>query len=378
MNFSALREYQNSLFDYGIAGNDLIVCREGKPLYRHMTGMQDIENGIPVTEDTIFRMFSMTKPITCTGAMMLYEKGAFLLDDTLGEYMPEFLQMNVKTEDGGIRKANNPIRIIDLFTMSAGFNYNFNSPAFKEAMKATPDFSLQDLVSALSEEPLEFEPGSHYLYSFAHDVLGALIERLTGKTLGNYLSESIFSPLGMKSARFHLTAGQLPRLARTYPFEKGVHPSKALPEDFSPVSFSPRFESGGGGLSMTVNDYVKFANALCLGGKCPETGARLLSGGMIDAMRENQLDEVRLKEFSSGAGKAGYGYGLGVRTLLSKGRSGSAGCLGEFGWAGMCGTYLLIDPEKKLTVVYAQASLPGTNAFVHKRIRNLVYRAIED
>lgn len=342
-----------------------------------MTGWADMEGGVPVTEDTIFQMYSMTKPITCTAALILYERGKFLLEEPVSDYLPEFKEMHVKTENG-IVPCKNPVRIIDLFTMSSGLNYDFQSPALAKLYDSKPNFTARDAVKALASEPLEFEPGEHYLYSFSHDVLGVLIEEISGKTLGKFFRDEIFDPLHMDSASFRLTEKMLPHFARTYPFVKGEPPKKALPIKSSPLFISDTFESGGGGLMMTVNDYMKFADCMTNRGKCPKTGARLLSGGMVDAMRENQLDENRLKSFRSTPARYGYGYGLGVRTLMSKGQSGSAGAAGEFGWGGMCGTYLLMDPQNRLSIVYAMAASPSPNTEIQRRLRNIVYRAIEE
>jgi len=320
----------------------------------------------------------MTKPVTCVSALSLYEEGRFLMTDPLSDFLPEFSEMQVKNEKTGqTAKAKNAVTMHHLFTMTGGFNYNYQTDSFKEAIKENPNFNNRDLARALAKTPLDFEPGTHYQYSLGHDVLAAAIESMEEKRLGEIMNERIFAPLGIKSAVFHPDSAQRENLALTYAFEKGKPAKTVFPLDDMPMSVSCEYESGGGGLFMTLDDYARFANALCMGGKSPDTGKRILSSGIVHAMAENQLCEVPLSDFRRDSSKAGYGYGLGVRTLMSPAESVSAGAKGEFGWSGMAGTYLLIDPEYKLVIVYCQSALPAANSIIHRRIRNLVYAALE-
>ena len=378
MNFDKLHSYQSSLISFGLSGTDIGVYVDGKSIYREAVGYRDIKNRKKFDENTLFAMYSMTKPITCSSALSLYEEGRFLMSDPLSDFLPEFSEMKVKNKaTNETEKAKKAVTMHHLFTMTGGFNYNYQSDSLKKALQENPDFNNRDLARALAAEPLDFEPGTHFQYSLGHDVLAAAIESMEGKRLSEIMRERIFEPLGIKSAVFHPNAEQNENLALTYAFEQGKTAETELCVDELPLFSSKEYESGGGGLHMTLDDYARFANTLCMGGKSPDTGKRILSSGIVRAMAENQLSEFPLKDFRENPARAGYGYGLGVRTLMSPAESVSAGEKGEFGWSGMAGTYLLIDPEKKLVIVYCQSALPAANHIIHRRVRNLVYAALE-
>lgn len=378
MKFDRLSAFQKSLVPFGLSGSDLGVYLNGKCIYREQSGYADVSGKRSFTSDTLFPMYSMTKPVTCACALSMYEDGLFLMDDKLSDYLPEFSAPCVKAPSGEEHTlAQNAIKLKHLFTMSAGFNYNYNSPAILELFGKNKRFTARELANALSKAPLDFEPGTRFQYSFCHDVLGVVLECIENKRLSSIMNERIFEPLQMKSACFHPNEEQKQRLALTYPFEKGVPARNALKYEETILGMCENCESGGAGLFMTLDDYAKFANALAMGGVSPDTGKRILSSGVVRAMAENQLNEIQLNDFRKNTARAGYGYGYGVRTLMSPGESMSAGSAGEFGWSGMAGTYLLIDPKKKLVIVYCQSSIPAANGYLHRRIRNLVYSAIE-
>ena len=384
MDFTKTTNFMDSLSTYGIPGADLAVFIEGKEVYRYFTGYADVESQIPVAPDTLFPIYSMTKVITCAAALRLFEEGRFLLNDPLADYMPEFKKMTVRLTRGNgsmvEEPARNPIRIADLFTMSSGYTYDTSGyAAFTKRNKS--NFSLKEMASALAKAPLCFEPGTRWNYGFSHDILGALIETLSGKTLGEYFYENIFAPLGMTETSFKVKKEKHYRLATCYTYnaKERTHAKTDValplaylnPSSVYYLSDDYALEMPGGGLISTVDDYAKFANALCAGGTA-ENGYRLLSKATIELMRTNHLDDIRMRDYDW-VSHEGYGYGLGVRTLVDRAAGGINSSIGEFGWAGLAGTYVLIDPARRLTYVYAQQVFPSYEEIIAPRLKNVVY-----
>ena len=374
MDFSRVERFLESLSDVGIAGAELSIYLKGNEVFRHRTGFADLESQTPIKEDTLYAIWSMTKVIACTAALRLFEEGRFLLTDSLYEYLPEFKDMTYrKTRANGavdIVACTRPIRILDLFTMSSGLTYNFSDELINAA-KTAKNTGLLEFISALSKEPLYFEPGTRWHYGLSHDVLGALIEVLSGKTFGEYLHENIFEPLGMDDTFFGLFTPdeKKGRIASAYGFDESTRKHKKV--DQIPMPGDWRFESGGGGLISGVDDYAKFANALCAGGTA-SNGYRLLGKATVDLMRTNHLDNTRMCDYNW-EHHSGYGYGLGVRTMVDRAAGGSNSSTGEFGWSGMMGTYVLMDPSADLTYVYAQQLVPSKEEYVAPRLRNVIY-----
>jgi len=375
MDFTKVTGFMESLQNAGIPGTDLAIYIKGKEVYRKQTGYADLESKTPIKPDTLYPVYSMTKVITCVSALRLYEEGLFTLNDPLYNYIPEFKTMNVKTVQSKgvvqVEPAKNPIRIVDLFTMSSGITYNFTPECEKMAKRTKGNYTLKEFVKALSKDTLFFEPGTQFHYSFSHDVLGYLIEVISGKTLGEYFKENIFKPLGMKDTFFKLPKDKEKRMVSCYEYDektKKHNKHKTLPLRFD---LDNKFESPGGGLISTIDDYAIFANALCAGGTAANK-YRVISNPTIELMRTNHLDETRIKDYDW-EHHSGYGYGLGVRTMVDKAAGGSNSSIGEFGWSGMAGTFVLIDPAFDLTYVYAQQLLPSREEYVAPRLRNVIY-----
>ena len=380
MDFSALNEYLGTLAgSRGLAGFDCMVRVGGKEVFRRMEGFADREARRPIAADTIYRMFSMTKPITCTAALQLYERGKFLMTDPVADYLPEFREMSVRTTENGrttVRPAKRPITIQNLFTMSAGLTYDLQSPSLQELYRRSGmNYTTREFVRALAGEPLIYDPGEHWAYSLAHDVLAALIEELSGLPFEEYLRRNLFEPLGMRDAHFFVPPEKMNRVAYRYGCAPGKEPVREAYEN--PYQASPNYRAGGAGLSCTLDDYARFADALCRGGRCEETGARILGSATVRLMRTNHLSEQQMRDFTW-IQYAGYGYGLGVRTMAAREKGGCLGGLGEFGWGGAAGTYALIDPEYDLVMLFGQQSTPAGEDFIQPRIRNILYRCLED
>lgn len=379
MNFEVLTNFLDTLPKRGIPGVDCAIYYKNKSVYRHSAGYADVKSRRPITSDDLYYLYSATKVITCTAALQLFEKGRFLMTDPLYEYLPEFRDMDVrhKLSDGHIEKrpALNSIKVQDLFTMSAGLTYNINSEWINAVkIKTEGRCPTRQTVEAISKEPLMFEPGTHWNYSLCHDVLGALIEVISGQSFSNYLREHIFEPVGMKDTGFSVSDDKLGRIATKYCFNDKLKIAEETPAD-NIYKIGTEYESGGAGLISSVDDYILFANALCNNGRTI-MGEKILSKCTIDLMRTNHLSDVALWDFNW-VQMSGYGYGLGVRTMINKALGGSVSSIGEFGWGGAAGAYVLIDPECELTVFYAQHLLNSMEPFVHPRIRNIVYLCLD-
>ena len=381
ISFDDLKAYQDSLQKYGVAGNDLAVYVNFKPVYRYMTGWQNMEERRQITKDTVYKMYSMTKPVAVTAAMQLYECGLFQLDDELSRYLPEFTNMQVyeKSAVGTTRivPAKEPIRIRHLFEMTAGFDYSKDSEEMKQWIsQANSNHTLADFTKLLARLPLQFEPGTHWLYGTSHDVLARFVEVLTGMTIGEYMKKYIFDPIGMTSATFHMTAEQERNLCVHY--KLGANGNLERETNYVSMYCGPRMEGGGAGLVMTVDDYAKFTAMLTNRGVA-ENGERILAGATVDLIRTNRLTAGLLEDYVNVFPScAGYGYGLGVRTLIDRAQNGALSPLGEFGWSGALGTYMSADPTNKVAFVHAmQATKDENRPRIRKAIQNLVYAALE-
>ncbi len=334
--------------EYGLPGYDCTVWQHGQEIYRHSAGFADVENQKPYTRDTLLHLYSNTKVIACTAALQLWEKGLFQLDDPISKYFPEMAAMQVQTENGLV-PANREIVIQDLFTMTAGIGDggDYQEMGMQFYMETGGACPIVELPKFLARTPLKFHPGEGYCYGICHEVLAALIVKLTGKGFGEYLQENIFAPLGMTNTAFNPANCVSRELVPQYSYENGQLKNLGDTNILIPPILS---ESASGGLVSTADDYMKFQEAM--------RKNLLLKPETVDIMRANKL---------SGAAWEGYGYtenlgyGLGVRTP-------KAG-VGPYGWGGAAGTLGLIDPEHELTAFYAQQffgtrDIQGSNEWV--------------
>ncbi|OPJ57905.1 serine hydrolase domain-containing protein [Clostridium oryzae] len=384
-SFKSLDELLKSFCEDGPAGASCIVNQDGNTLYEGYFGYADLENRMAIDEDTIFRIFSMTKVITCTAALMLYERGKFLLTDPIEEYLPEFKNPKVyRYSPRGelfVSPASRPLTIKDFFNMTTGLTYEGDIiptakdiAKIREEMDAEGKYSIRDFVKRIAEVPLSFDPGTHWQYSLNHDVLGAFIEVLSGKSFGEFLEEEIFKPLGMKNTSFRIPEEKKDRLSVLY--------GKNEQGKLMPITDMDAFyqedailESGGAGLLSTLGDYSKFAQMLAFGGEYE--GARILGRKTIELMSTNHLNDELLKDFRSTPYQAGYGYGLGVRVMIDRADGGCNGSIGEFGWCGMAGTWMMVDPKEKLSAVYMHQLFPNMEWYCHPRVRAAIYGALK-
>ena len=367
----------------GPSGCACSVSVNGKLEYDAYIGYADLESKKPIEVDTIYRLYSMSKVVTCAAALMLYERGLYLLNDPLEEYMPEFKDMNVCRYKGNnefyFSPAKNKIKVKDLFCMSSGLTYPGerleSSKQVGSAIKKLSEkgkYDVRQLSKALGGTALAFEPGTHWKYGLSHDVLGAFIEVLSGKTFGQFLQDEIFKPLGMKDTSFRISESNKKRLATWYNRKETGSLVPILDQD-EHIHPDATYESGGGGLLSTLADYSKFAQTLACGGEL--NGVRILGRKTIDLMSTNHLNPTQLADFDWPY-HAGYGYGLGVRVMMDPPAGGSNGSLGEFGWCGYTGTWVLIDPKESLSAVYMQQMFPNFEEYHQPRMRSVIYGAL--
>ncbi|MDR2370499.1 MAG: beta-lactamase family protein [Treponema sp.] len=372
------------------AGVGGLIIRHGIAAYRKSFGMQDIENRIPMQNDSIYRIYSMSKTFTVTAAMTLYEKGLFKLSDPIADFLPAFRELKTAESDerGAVTivPAKGPITFEHLFTMTSGVPYpgteSYSARIMAEIQgKAAADaakgkhWTSAQMIDAAATAPLCFHPGERWLYGFSHDILGRLIEVISGKSLGEYLAETIFKPLGLKDTAFYVPPEKQARLAKVYsPTDAGLKEVQGLTADPA-VTHPPAFESGGGGLASTLDDVGRFGSMLLNAGKLD--GERILSRKTVELIRRNHVPEAYIRKFGFPA-MAGYGYGLGVRTMLNTAGAGLNGSEGEWAWDGMLGTWYCIDPAEDLTAVFLVQRLPGGNEDLPRRFAQTVYAAIDD
>lgn len=372
-SFEKLTAYMDKLGEYSIPARDVVVWQNHKPIYRHMSGFSDAAGKKPVSAEDIYLLYSSTKLLTCVGALRLVEKGRLKLEDKVSAYLPEYGEVTVK--DGDIvRPAKTQMTVKDLFTMCGGLSYDRGVPSLL-AVKGDKTATTRDVVRLFVEEPLLFDPSTHFEYSLCHDVLAAVVEVAAGKTFGEYLREELFLPLGMQNASFHLT--QEMRAHRTTPYiynekEKKLYVDQAG----NAFQLSEQYESGGAGIYCTVDEYIKFADALACGGTA-WNGYQVLQPETVMQFGKNQLNEQQLKDFVMKTGHFGHGYGLGVSVLLDRKPRHFTCPEGIFGWGGAAGTRVFIDPENHISVFYAQEVLNTVcetyETHPHNRIINLVY-----
>ncbi|MCL6658717.1 MULTISPECIES: serine hydrolase domain-containing protein [Paenibacillus] len=377
MDFKPLASFIDRITSWRIPWAEVLVMHRNDTVFHYRNGYANLEEKTPIGDGAIFNLYSMTKIMTCVAGLQLVERGEMLLSDPLSDYLPEYADMTVKKTmaNGEIRleKATRAITVRDLFTMTAGFSYDVGSPSIQEAVKRTDGtLPTRDFARALAKEPLLFEPGTHWNYSMCHDVLGALIEVVSGKSFGTYLRDEITGPLGMSDTAFNLNDEQQKRLIPQYAYNDELE--KAVRMDGNGFRVGTELESGGAGLLSTVSDYARFLNALTGLGTSPE-GVRILSQASVELMRTDHLNEMTRGDYSWDH-MYGYGYGLGVRTHISKAGSGSLSPLGEFGWSGAAGCMAIIDPDSELTVMYAQHLLNSQEPYVQRRLRNVVYSCL--
>jgi CubicO group peptidase (beta-lactamase class C family) len=371
-----------------LAGITTVVARHGQIVQQMEYGYADVATQKPMQKDTIFRIYSMTKPITGVAMMMLYEEGKWKPSDPIAKYIPEFKDLKVFTgvdTDGKPQLAapNHAPTMGELMSHTAGFTYGFfgNTPVDKlyaQANVLAAD-SLQDFINRVSTLPLLYQPGEGWVYSVSVDIQGYLVEKLSGKPFPDFLRERIFEPLKMNDTGFFVPESKLSRLATIY--QPGPQGLTATPRDPN-VSTAPKLPSGGGGLYSTTGDYLRFTQMLLNGGVLE--GARLLAPSSIDLMRTNRVPEAVQAANKFGIGnyrmQPGMGFGFDFAIYEDPAKIGSTTGQGTFLWDGLAGTWFWIDPTNDVLFVGMIQRLPGASAGmnIEDLSRALTFQALVD
>jgi CubicO group peptidase (beta-lactamase class C family) len=376
--------------DGRLPGWSLVIGRAGRVAHVARYGRRDVEADLPVEHDTVFRIYSMTKPITSVAAMMLYEQGGFELTDPIERYLPEFADTRVYASGSDLRPvtvpATEPIRVWHLLTHTAGLTYGFHRMTPVDAMYrargyewgAPADTDLAGAVRAWAGLPLQFQPGSEWNYSVATDVLGRLVEVASGEPLDVFFRDRILGPLGMSDTSFD-AAGRTDRLAALYTPRPGG--GLVRNDTLGATCVNPSWLSGGGGLVSTLRDYHRFTRFLLGGGELD--GVRLLGSRTLRYMTRNHLpggadiDTFGRPVFAE-APLAGVGFGLGFAVVLDPAVTHVLGTAGEFNWGGAASTAFWVDPVEEITGVFLTQLLPSSTYPIRSQLKQLVYAALVD
>lgn len=382
MNFEPLKDFlDNCLPMLGVPGSDTVIYKGRNEVFRYQSGYENLSKKTPVNPYALYHMYSVTKVATAVAAAQLIERGEIMITDPVSAYFPEYknLTVKVKNPDGTeeIRAAKTPLLIKHLLSMTGGFDYSLDRQSLRRVkMETGGKCPTLDVVRALAEDPLNFDPGADYRYSLCLDVMGGVIELVSGKKLSEYMRDNIFMPLGMKNTSFGLTESKMERLATQYVYDDTAKAPGEVAKNYNPFVFGSEYDSGGAGLISSVEDQIIFADALTHMG-VGRNGNRILSSYTVNLMRTNILDDVQMKSFSKhGNHSYGYGYGWGVRTNMHPELSGNIMPKGEFGWDGARLSYLSACPESGVSIFHAEhmGKFHGT---VIPRLRNIIYSCLD-
>jgi CubicO group peptidase (beta-lactamase class C family) len=376
------RVLRNEIEKGKIPGAVALVARKGRIAYFESFGVRDPQTRVPMTKDAIFRIYSMTKPITSVAVMMLQEEGRLVLTDPISKFLPQLAKLEVAAEKKDpatgqivfeLTPTQREITIQDLLRHTSGLAYGSRTrnarvkEAYAKEGVDARDLTNAELVDRLARVPLSNQPGAAWEYSRSTDVLGRLVEVISGKPLGKFFEERIFTPLAMKDSGFFVAKGKLGRVAQPFAIDPATGDKISLVD----VAAPPKYESGGGGGVSTTDDYIRFAQMLLNGGRLD--GVRLLSRTTVTFMASDQLGRI-----ADTMHAPGYTFGLGFSVRKDVGLAGQSGSVGEYGWAGAGGTYFWIDPREQLIAIL-MTQTPGPSRLYYRRLfKELVQQAIVD
>jgi CubicO group peptidase (beta-lactamase class C family) len=400
MNGDRLKRIDRCMLAYvergAYAGVSTLIARRGRIVHVGQFGWRDKEAGAPMTEDTIFRLYSMTKPVVCAALMTFLEEGRIRLVDPVATYLPSFARVKALGADGALADPVRPILVADLMAHTSGLTYHFleDSPVsrlYEKSKLLDAKVPLKEAIDDLAQFPLAFQPGSRWQYSVGIDVAARLIEVISGEPLPKVLRERLFEPLGMVDTAFDVPAGKTSRLAAMYGRPDILLPETKAPEalkawregvnqrlDVSatyPVDAPDTFVRGGHGLFGTIGDYFRFAQMLANGGKLDET--RIVSRKTLALMHANRLPPALLPIEIGGLPLLGYGFGLGSRVAMDVAMTSAPGSVGEFGWSGAAKTHYWVDPQEGMVGLFMTQSMLSFD-LPEFDLRALAYQAIDD
>lgn len=375
---SAMRRYvEDGLFP----GMTVAVARKGRLAWLRSFGAAELEPLRPVEADAIFPIFSMSKPVTAVAALILLEEGRYRLDDPVARFLPVFAEVKVygSEQTTADQAPPRPMTVRDLFRHTSGLGYGWEQgpvdKIYQQLNLWDPSTSLEQLVDKLASAPLYFAPGSRWHYSTSIDVLGRLVEVLSGQSLDAFLEERIFRPLGMFDTAFHVPDAKLGRLTSLYRYDETQRRLELLPPDQTRERYRKggnRLLSGGGGLVSTTADYLRFAQMLADGGSID--GVRILGRKTVELMHLDHLPAGVTLPWDK---TYGHGHGLGVTVLTDIAASTGTGSIGDFGWDGAASTWFRIDPAEDLVILLMTHRMP-CDTEIQVRLKTLVYQALID
>ena len=355
MDFSKLTAYLDTLDAMQIFARDMMIQLEGKTVYRHFSGVHDAAGREPMDGREVYWMYSMTKPLTVACALKLMEEGKLGFTDPVSKYLPGW-------------RVHPEATVEHLMSMKGGLDYELKAP---EILACGPHADTLTISNALANRPLKFVPGTDFQYSLCLDVLAGVIEAASGMKFSEYMSKTLFEPLGMADSSLHLTENQKSRLCAQYQWVEAEKKSVPLGNDNIDYNLTDAYESGGAGLISTAEDYMRFVSAMA------RDGGGILKKETVDFWK-GYVNTGKAAETFDQIGRVGYGYGLGVRVLVKKGFTLSP--LGEFGWDGADGSWSLMDTDNHLAMVFTMHVRGCGPAYekVHPTIRDLAYSALRE
>lgn len=364
-----------------LAGTSTLVARNGEVVHLSTFGYRDREAKLPMTEDTIFRIYSMTKPITAVAALTLWEQGLFHMNDPIEKYLPELANLKVYVSGAGenlvVEDAKSKIKIIDLFMHTAGFSYGFTGSEvdkmYRELFARSADVDSTTMLKNLSALPLNHQPGTQWHYGVNTDIIGFLIERISGQKLGDYMQTHIFEPLKMQDTSFFVAPEKAARFSQVYGAGDKGQTVLLDQEPLGDFMSDPIIHNGGGGLTSTIGDYFRFSQMLLNGGELD--GKRILGRKTVEYLTSNHLPE-QLIPFSPDA--SGEGYALAMSVTVDEDLVKFMSSTGNYGWGGAASTYFRIDPSEKIIMISMAQFMPNGFHAYHDDFRNLMYQALVD
>lgn len=376
---------RDSIDENFIAGGNLMIIKEGKEIFYHEDGLADREAGLPIKRNSIFRLYSLSKPITAAAVMLLLERGKIDLYEPVSKFLPGF--KNQRVDDGGsLVPAEREVTLKDLLSMTSGLVYGGDNRAGQETSALFDEIDSRllgnspmgtvEAMNKLGNCALAYQPGASWQYGTSADVLGAIVEVVSGKRFGQFLEEEMFQPLGMQDTGFWLQEEKKSRLVKTYANngkdELVLYTGNHVGIN-NQMDRSPAFESGGGGLVSTIDDYARFAKMLINGGKLE--GLQLLKPKTVEYLTSATLNPVQQESFNLWLTLNGHSYGNLMRVMTDCSKAGYLASLGEYGWDGWLGAYFCNCPKEDLTILFmVQKTDSGTTSLTRK-LRNIILSA---
>lgn len=369
-----------SYIDEGkLAGILTLVCRKGKVAHLEKFGKMSLALGDPMSESSIFRFYSMSKPIVSVALMTLYEQGLFQLNDPVSKFIPDIDDIPVLNEEGEIVKQESQIRIVDLLRHTSGFGYGWGPGSMVDslynALEIWSSKDLDDFYSRVKKIPLYHQPGTKWRYGISTDFVGYLVEKISGKNLREYVQENVLGPLEMKDTDFFVSNNKLDRFGPTYGLnEDGTLKVLEMPAHGSLESKA--LFSGGGGMLSTAADYLKFSQMLLNGGEL--NGKRILGRKTVELMTSDHSMGFEHGGGPVGLPNSGTGFGLGFSVVRNVAQTGGITSKGAYGWGGLAGTYFTIDPKEDLIIMMMIQLIPNGHLPLRDEFRNMVYSSLID